>query len=152
MNSYSSSQMRRVTVTPRPLCTSFIPQIPQRKWCADLYQTYPCTGFYLRTHCAPATYCPLAFIGAGYQIRTGDNCLEGSDVTTTPILHFYTAYSAAIMLLRERSRLFNLDTIRGLPPFFSNLSSLSKAIIFFVSISLCVIILNFLLLVLLLLP
>ena len=31
--------------------------------------------------------CSVRYTGAGYQIRTGESCLEGSHVTTTSILH-----------------------------------------------------------------
>ena len=85
--------------------------------------------------------------GARYQIRTGDNCLEGSYVTTTPTPHIFAAYSAATALSRARNCLVSFATMRAFPPFFVSLSSLSETRTFFISISCCVIILIFLLMI-----
>ena len=139
MNSYSSSQMRRVTVTPRPLCTSFIPQIPRRKWCADLCQTYSCTRFFigLITH-------SLGIIANWLLLEQGTGVGPVSTPWKGVVRPFnypciYAAYSAATALSRARNCLASFATIRAFPPFFVSLSSLSEIRTFFISISLCVI-------------
>ena len=65
--------------------------------------------------------------------------------------HIYAAYSAATALSRARNCLVSFATMRAFPPFFVSLSSLSETRTFFISISLCVIILNFLIMIYLLL-
>ena len=131
-----------------PQCTSFIPQIPRRKWCADLCQTYPCTRFFNRTYSAPATYCPLAFSWSGRRGTIPQPAVWKTATLPIELLpHIFAAYSAATALSRARNCLVSFATMRAFPPFFVSLSSLSETRTFFISISLCVIILNFLIMI-----
>lgn len=119
----------------------------RRKWCADLCQTYPCTEFSLglMTHSLGIiAHWLLLERDRGFEPPTQ---LWKSCMLPLHQSRIYAAYSAATAPSSARSCLFNLATMRPLPPFFVSLSSLSAIKTFFISISCCVIILIFLLMI-----
>ena len=136
--------MRRVTVTPRPLCTPVIPQIPWGKWCADLCQTYPCTRFSMDLLPLIWTYCHWLLLEQGTGVGPASTPWKG---VVRPFNYpcIYTAY-AANLLSNALMRLLSFATIRAFPPFFVSLLNLSKYTAYLTCFSISII-LNFLIMI-----